>query len=121
MATNTIRNFAKRGDSIPVPNLTQVQGQAYEKLVQRDRNPLEREPIGLEGLLREVFPIESYDGSMRVQYRYYTLEEPRYTPDECKELKLTYGLPFRVGVSFIRDGVAEIIDEEIFLGTIPCM
>ena len=76
MATNTIRNFAKRGDAIPVPNLTQVQGRAYKKLIQEDCDPLKREPIGLEGLLREVFPIESYDGSMRVEYLYYKLEEP---------------------------------------------
>ncbi|MDP7008944.1 MAG: DNA-directed RNA polymerase subunit beta [Phycisphaerales bacterium] len=121
MATNTIRNFAKRGDAIPVPNLTQVQGRAYNKLIQEGVDPLKRDPIGLEGLLREVFPIESYDGTMRVEYLYYKLDEPRYTVDECKELRRTYGLPFKIGVQFVRDGVAEVIQEEIYLGEIPYM
>ena len=98
MATKTVRDFSKRGDAIPVPPLTQVQGQAYERLIQSDIDPLKRKPIGLEALLREVFPIEAYDNSMRVEYLYYKLDEPRYTVDECKELRLTYGRPFKIGV-----------------------
>jgi DNA-directed RNA polymerase subunit beta len=121
MATKTVRNFSKRGDAIPVPPLTQVQGEAYERLIQLDIEPLKRDPIGIEGLLREVFPIEAYDGSMRVEYLYYILEEPRYTIDECRELRLTYGRPFKIGVRFIRDGVAEVLEEEIYIGEVPTL
>jgi DNA-directed RNA polymerase subunit beta len=121
MATLPVRDFSKRGDAIPVPPLTQVQREAYERLVQSAAEFDKRDDSGLEGLLREVFPIESYDGSMRVEYLYYKLDEPRYTVDECKELKLTYGSPFRIGVRFVRDGVAEVIEEEIYLGEIPLM
>ncbi len=121
MATNTVRDFSKRGDAIPVPPLTKVQGEAYERLIQSDIAPLEREPIGLEALLREVFPIEAYDGSMRVEYLYYKLEDPRYTVDECKELRLTYGRPFKIGVRFVRDGIAEVLEEEIYIGEIPLL
>ena len=119
MATITVRDFSKRGDAIPVPPLTKVQGEAYERLIQSDIAPLERKPIGIEALLREVFPIEAYDGSMRVEYLYYKLDEPRYTVDECKELRLTYGRPFKIGVRFVRDGVAEVLEEEIYIGEIP--
>jgi DNA-directed RNA polymerase subunit beta len=121
MSTKTVRDFSKRGDAIPVPPLTRVQGEAYERLVQSDIDPLKRNPIGIEGLLREVFPIEAYDGSMRVEYLYYKLEEERYTVDECKELRLTYGRPFKIGVRFIRDGVAEVLEEEIYIGEIPTL
>jgi DNA-directed RNA polymerase subunit beta len=121
MATKTVRDFSKRGDAIPVPPLTRVQGEAYERLVQSDIEPLKRNPIGIEGLLREVFPIEAYDGSMRVEYLYYKLEEERYTVDECKELRLTYGRPFKIGVRFIRDGIAEVLEEEIYIGEIPTL
>jgi DNA-directed RNA polymerase subunit beta len=117
----TVRDFSKRGDAIPVPPLTRVQGEAYGRLVQSDVEPLKRNPIGIEGLLREVFPIEAYDGSMRVEYLYYKLEEERYTVDECKELRLTYGRPFKIGVRFIRDGVAEVLEEEIYIGEIPTL
>ena len=58
---------------------------------------------------------------MRLEYLYYKLDKPRYTPDECKELRLTYGRPFRIGVRFVREGVSEIPEEEIYLGEIPIM
>ncbi len=123
MATDTnVRNFSKRGDAIPVPVLTRVQQYAYEKFLQYDKTSATREPtIGLEALLREVFPIESYDGKMKLEYISYSLEEARYTPDECRELRLTYGMPFRVRVRLRREGVDEIPEEEIYLGEIPIM
>ena len=116
------RNFSKRGDAVPVPDLVRVQQAAYERFLQMAKAPAARDGmIGLESLLREVFPIESYDGKMRLEYLSYSLEEPRYTPDECRELRLTYGRPFRVGVRLHREGAAEIPQEEIYLGEIPIM
>ena len=91
MAAITVRDFSKRGDAIPVPPLTQVQGEAYERLVQSTVEPLKRKPHGLEGLLREVFPIEAYDGSMRVEYLYYKLDEPRYTVTSARSFDLHSG------------------------------
>jgi DNA-directed RNA polymerase subunit beta len=119
---NGVRNFAKRGDAIPVPDLTEVQGAAYERFLQLGKGPGERDTsIGLEALLREVMPIESYDGTMRLEYVSYQLEEPRYTPDECRELRLTYGRPFKVTVRLKREGRPEIPDEDIYLGEFPIM
>jgi len=121
-SARTNRNFAKRGDAVPVPNLVRVQQVSYDRFLQLDREPKSRDSaIGLESLLREVFPIDSYDGKMKLEYLYYTLDEPRYTPDECRELRLTYGRPFRVAVRLHREGAAEIPQEEIYLGEIPIM
>ena len=122
MVANSLRDFAKRGDAIAVPTLTQVQRDAYERFLQIENDQDEPEKnLGLEALLREVFPIESYDGTMKLEYLYYKLDEPRYTPDECRELRLTYGMPFRIGVRLIREGAVEMSDEEIYLGEIPIM
>ena len=95
MTTRTPRDFSKRKDGLRIPDLVRVQRDAYARFLQLD-TPIEdrRGEYGLEGLLREVFPIESYDGSMRLEYVSYSLDEPRYTPDECRELRLTYGMPF---------------------------
>jgi DNA-directed RNA polymerase subunit beta len=118
----TVRDFSKRGDAIPVPDLVRVQEVSYERFLQFEKPFDSRDQTcGLEGLLREVFPIESYDGTMRLEYLYYKLDEPRYTPDECRELRLTYGRPFRIGVRLHRDGVDEVPEEEIYLGEIPIM
>jgi DNA-directed RNA polymerase subunit beta len=118
----TVRDFSKRGDAIPVPDLVRVQEVSYERFLQFEK-PFDKRDrtYGLEGLMREVFPIESYDGTMRLEYLYYKLDEPRYTPDECRELRLTYGRPFRIGVRLHRDGVDEVPEEEIYLGEIPIM
>jgi DNA-directed RNA polymerase subunit beta len=116
------RDFSKRGDASPVPNLTHVQQAAYNRFLQQDKEPSERDvTIGVESLLREVFPIESYDGKVKLEYLHYRLEKPRYTPDECRELRLTYGMPFRVGVRLSREGGGTISEEEIYLGEMPVM
>jgi DNA-directed RNA polymerase subunit beta len=117
-----IRKYSKRDDAIPVPDLTRVQKDAYERFLQLEKPYDGREAhLGLEALLREIFPIESYDGSMKLEYLHYKLDEPRYTADECRELRLTYGMPFRVAVRLRRNGVDEIPEEEIYLGEIPIM
>jgi DNA-directed RNA polymerase subunit beta len=122
MASTNVRNFSKRGDATPVPNLTRVQTDAYTRFLQLDKSSDARDTAtGLEALMREVFPIESYDGTMKLEYLYYLLEEPRYTPDECRELRLTYGMPFRVGVRMTRENHPDIAEEEIYLGEFPIM
>ena len=122
MATMNVRNFAKRGDAMEIPDLTEVQTRAYERFLQLNETPTTRDGMfGLESLLHEIFPIESYDGTMRLEYVSYALEEPRYTSDECRELRLTYGLPFRIRVRLVRDGVDDIPEEDIYLGEFPVM
>ncbi|MCA9282680.1 MAG: DNA-directed RNA polymerase subunit beta [Phycisphaerales bacterium] len=122
MVPTRVRDFSKRGDGMPVPNLTVVQSDAYERFLQFEHSPQARNTqIGLESLLREIFPIESYDGTMSLEYQYYTLEEPRYTPDECRELRLTYGMPFRVCLRLNRQNHPDLPEEEIYLGEIPIM
>ncbi len=122
MAARNVRNFSKRGDAIPVPDLTTVQRDAYERFLQTAKGPHERTlTLGLEALLREIFPIESYDGTMSLDYQHYTLEEARYTPDECRELRLTYGRPFRVSLRLKRQSHPDIPEEDIYLGEIPIM
>jgi len=63
-----VRSFAKRGDATEVPDLWQVQQDAYERFLQFDKDPDSRDPnTGLESLLREIFPIESYDETMSLE------------------------------------------------------
>ncbi|MBL8762650.1 MAG: DNA-directed RNA polymerase subunit beta [Phycisphaerae bacterium] len=122
MATMKVRDYSKRGDGISIPDLTKIVADAYERFLQNAKAPQERDPsMGLEALLREVFPIESYDGTMKLEYQYYVLESPRYTSDECRELRLTFGAPFKVAVSLKREGHQEVAEEEIYLGEFPIM
>ena len=60
MPSTPVRDFSKRGDAIPVPNLVRVQEAAYDRFLQMGKSHDQRDShLGLEALLREVFPIES--------------------------------------------------------------
>ncbi len=116
-----IRSFAKLGDAKAIPNLIDIQRKSYERFLQADAGPMDRAARGFEGLLREVFPIESYDGSMSLHYICYELGKPRYTPDECRHLRLTFGRPFRIRVRLIRKDTDEIQEDLIYFGELPIM
>src|SRR5215211_7255647 len=121
MRTPEVRDFSKRGDALPIPNLIEVQIESYQKFLQKDVEVAKRKNDGLESLLREVFPIESYDGNLRLEYISYDLSEARYTTDECRALRLTYGMPFRIQVRFVRKDKDEVMEDSIYLGEIPIM
>src|SRR4028118_1524883 len=121
MRVHEVRDFSKRGDALPTPNLVEVQQVSYKRFLQKETEGTQRKDEGLETLLREVFPIESYDGNLRLEYISYDLAEPRYTTDECRALRLTYGMPFRIQVRFVRKDKADVQDESIYLGEIPIM
>ena len=112
------RNFGRFGDAVEVPSLTDVQTVSYERFLQLPISPEEREAHGLEGVLREIFPIESYDKTLSLDYIKYELGKPRYGPDECRQLRLTYGRPFKV---WLRLNKEQPVEEEVYLGDMPIM
>jgi len=121
LSNGHVRNFGKVGDALPIPNLIDIQRASYAAFLQADKAPEDRGNSGLEALMREVFPIESYDGDMRLEYLSYELGKPRYTPEECRELRLTYGMPFRVRVRLFRKDKDEVQEDLIYLGELPIM
>src|SRR5262245_55533634 len=115
-----VRNFGRFGDAVEVPPLTDVQTRSYERFLQLDIPHEKRTPAGLEGVLQEIFPIESYDKKISLEYIRYELGKPRYDADECRQLRLTYGRPFRVWLRLKKtDGTA--VEEEVYLGDMPIM
>ncbi|MFW6164338.1 MAG: DNA-directed RNA polymerase subunit beta, partial [Planctomycetota bacterium] len=114
-----IRDYSRVGDLLQVPDLVEVQTESYHSFLQVDKHPRGREDRGLEAILRETFPIVSYDESLSLEYLYYDLGRPRYTPDECRKLRLTYGYPFKVAARLDKGG--ESVQEEVYVGEIPIM
>ncbi|GAB4152674.1 MAG: DNA-directed RNA polymerase subunit beta [Planctomycetaceae bacterium] len=118
LKTDSVRNFGTLNEDVELSGLTQIQTASFDRFLQTGRSPGERKDEGLESILREVFPIESYDGQYRLEYVKYELGKPRYTPDECRQLRLTYGRPFRVWLRLMTD---KPIQEEVYLGDMPIM
>jgi DNA-directed RNA polymerase subunit beta len=113
-----VRHFGSRRDPHPIPDLTQIQTRSYAEFLQYETPWQERRDHGLEGVLREIFPIESYDKSLRLEYIRYELGKPRYEPDECRQLRLTYGRPLKVILRLTKE---QPIEEEVYLGDLPIM
>ena len=108
-----IRDFSRLGDHMPMPDLVEIQTSSYEKYLQPGVPADRRKKTGLEALLRESFPIGSFDGKMKLEYRGYELGKPRYTPDECRKLRLTYGMPFKIQLRLMKE---EPVQEWVYLG-----
>ena len=118
LQASEVRNFGRLPGEFELSDLTKIQTESYDKFGQFDKKPGTRKDQGLEDILREVFPIESYDGQYRLEYVKYELGRPRYTPDECRQLRLTYGRPFRVWLRLVKE---QPIEEEVYLGDLPIM
>src|SRR4051812_40251501 len=116
----THRDYGRGLDAVEVPPLTDVQLRSYERFLQLDTAHNKRTPTGLEGVLQEIFPIESYDKKISLEYVKYELGKPRYEPDECRQLRLTYGRPFKVWLR-LRKADGSAVEEEVYLGDMPIM
>lgn len=115
----SVRQFGTGlGSDFTLPDLTALQTESYRDFLQEDVDPKKRDDHGLEGVLREIFPISSYDGNTTLEYLYYELVKPRYTSQECRQLRLTYGRPLRIWLRLNRE---EPLEEEVYLGDLPIM
>ncbi|MFQ5654233.1 MAG: DNA-directed RNA polymerase subunit beta, partial [Planctomycetota bacterium] len=114
-----IRVFGRGTSAVPIPDLMELQIKAYDQFLQKDVHWSDRDNVGLEAILQEIFPIESYDKKTSLDYLGYELGRPRYSTDECRQLKLTFGAPFKVRCRLAKE--TESIEEEVYLGEIPLM
>jgi DNA-directed RNA polymerase subunit beta len=113
-----VRRFGSLREHHPIPDLTVIQTRSYDNFLQYEVPQSKRKDQGIESVLREIFPIESYDKNLQLKYLRYELGKPRYEPHECRQLRLTYGRPFRVWLQLTKE---EPIEEEVYLGDMPIM
>ncbi len=114
----SVRKFGQERFEYTIPDLTKIQTDSYVRFLQAELESDRRLPIGLEGIFKEIFPIASYDSQFELEYLRYELGKPRYSPDECRQLRLTYGRPLRV---YFRLKKEQPIEEEVYLCDLPIM
>ncbi|AHF89664.1 DNA-directed RNA polymerase, beta subunit [Opitutaceae bacterium TAV1] len=110
-------NFGKLREVLQPPNLIEIQITSYLDFLQKGVPDKQRKPQGLEAVFREVFPIESYDGRLNLEYVSYTLGEPKASEIECIREGITYSVPLYVKLRLREEDF--IKDEEIYMGEIP--
>jgi DNA-directed RNA polymerase subunit beta len=74
--TNTSRdrtNFSKIRTAIQIPNLIEVQKNSYERFLQMNMLPEEREDTGLQAVFNSVFPISDFRGVSTLEFISYSI------------------------------------------------
>ncbi len=112
-----IKNFSKFKDNFQLPNLLDIQVVAYAKFLQRYDNPEQRDCHGLEEAFQEAFPLESYDGQVRLEYVSYHLGKEKYSSRECQRRGMTYSAPLKVKLRLITP--VEVKEQEVYFGDFP--
>jgi DNA-directed RNA polymerase subunit beta len=66
-------DFSRIKASIPIPNLIEVQKNSYERFLQMDLLPSEREDVGLQSVFNSVFPISDFRGLSQLEFVDYSI------------------------------------------------
>ncbi len=73
IATRERVDFSKIKTSIPIPNLIEVQKKSYERFLQMDLLPPERDDSGLQSVFASVFPISDFRGLSQLEFVDYSI------------------------------------------------
>ncbi len=113
------KSFAKLKEVYNIPNLLDVQLEAFYEFLQLDVPVAERKNQGLQEVFSEIFPIESANREVKLEYLSYSLGKPKYNIAESKIRSLTYALPLKV--KFRLTTPKETKEQDAYFGELPLM
>ncbi|GER67268.1 DNA-directed RNA polymerase subunit beta [Weizmannia acidilactici] len=105
------RSYARIKEILELPNLIEIQTSSYQWFLDE----------GLREMFQDISPIEDFAGNLFLEFIDYSLGEPKYSIDECKERDVTYAAPLRVKVRLINKETGEVKDQDVFMGDFPLM
>ena len=105
------RNFSQLRNRFELSNLLEIQKDSFQKFLDE----------GIREVFDDIFPVESFSGSLSLEFGDYTLEKPRYSVIESKERRVTYAAPLKVKARLFINETGEVKEQEVFLGDIPLM
>jgi DNA-directed RNA polymerase subunit beta len=118
-------NFGRIKERGIMPHFLEFQLSSYENFLQAGKTPNMREEKGLEQAFMEMFPIESSNGDIRLEYMWYELHEnepPLNEELECKKRGKTYSASLKVKLRLINKKAGDEIQESlVYFGEIPLM
>ncbi|MGN0829075.1 MAG: DNA-directed RNA polymerase subunit beta [Akkermansia sp.] len=110
-------SFGKIREVIEPPNLIEIQTKSYEEFLQRFTEPDKRLRMGLQAVLSEHFPIESYDGQIKLEYDSYEIAPPKTTDFAAIRSGETYSSALYV--RFRLHCGDTTTEENVYMGEIP--
>lgn len=109
---NTRYSFSKLDDILPIPDLLEIQKNAYKEFLDE----------GIKRVLDEFSPISDYSGKAKLYITGIDLSTlPKYSIKECKRRGASYTIPLKVKARFVVEETGEAVEQEVFLGDIPFM
>ncbi len=124
------RDFSKIATQVEIPNLIDIQRRSYDRFLQRDVLPQEREDIGLQAAFTSVFPIVDYNETAMIEFLDYAVGAPKYDVRECLERGMTFAAPLKIRARLIvwekdeKSGakrVRDVREQEVYVGELPLM
>lgn len=112
-------NFGQIQEVITPPNLIELQVSSFQEFIQEGVPVSRRKNVGLQAVFSEVFPIESYDGKITLDYVSYEIGEPDDSWLDCLREGITYGAPLHVTFQLKEEENAK--EETVFMGELPLM
>jgi len=110
-----------------MPDFLALQKESFERFLQLNVPEDERDHVGLEGVFRDVFPLEDSHRNYILDYNNYILGLPKYSPDECIDRGVTYSVPLKVRLTLNitdednKSEFAQSIQQDVYFGNIPAM
>ena len=112
-------NFGKIHEVAEPPNLIEIQIRSYEEFLQKNILPSKRKELGLQAVFKEVFPIESYDNKMTLDFVMYEIGDPKLSALEAIREAETFSAPLYVTFELRDEAGAK--QERVYMGEIPLM
>lgn len=103
--------YSRIEEPIELPNLIEIQLSSYQWFLK----------TGLREALQEVFPISDFTGNLELDFIDYSLGDPKYDVNECKERDVSYQAPLKLKVRLTDKENGEIKESEVYMGDLPLM
>ena len=104
-------SYARIKEVMEMPHLLDIQRASYKWFLDE----------GLQEIFRDISPIQDFSGNLVLSFESFSMGEPKYDLDECKERDVTWAAPLRVNVRLINRETGEIKEQEVFMGDFPLM
>ncbi len=105
------RNYSKIRTEVELPDLIEIQTKSFDWFVQ----------AGLEELFRDISPITSFNGDLKLYFAEHHFENPKFSIVDCKLRDINYARPLKVNVRLENAQTGEVLEQELFMGDIPYM
>ena len=124
------RDFSATLSPVEMPNLIEIQKRSFADFLKGTNAADKSSEGGLQGVFKSVFPVKDFEETASVEFVSYSLEEPKYSEDECRSKGLTYAVPVKVLVRLLiwrvdREAGTKSIhgfkEQEVYFGEIPLM